>query len=214
MHGRLRTLMILALFAAPTTVLAEDDDGSYTSYDSLVSQLEMQASEPVPTIVKDDWEEVALHGGAGLIASYYQVEFNRPQESLAMSGMMTGFQLHFGVNLFTRKVRVETIFRNYASDSSNARYTVDLKELEFRGVYIAPFNDKMRMRFGGGLSARYMNLNSEKATTPAASFLVGFERSLTPTVSFGPDFSYRTPLISDTFDRDSSDISLKLNAMF
>jgi hypothetical protein len=204
--------------AAPTTVLAQDEDGSYANYDSLISQLEMQAAEPTPTIVHDDWDEVALHGGAGLIASHYSIDYHRPGQSLALSGLMTGFQLHFGVNLFSRKARVEGIFRNYASDYNTGGpgkgYTVDLKEFEFRGVYLPPINDKMRLRFGAGLSARYMNLDAEKASTPAASLVAGFERSLTPTVSFGPDFCYRTPLISDTFDRDSFDASLKLNAMF
>lgn len=214
MQGSLLTALILALFLAPTIVLAEDEDDNYTNYDSLVSQLEMQAEEPVPVTSDIDWEEVALHGGLGLIASYYNINQSAAGSTVSASGMMRGFQLHFGVNLFTRRARVEGVFRNYASESINNQYVVDLKEFEFRGIYLPPMSDKMKLRFGGGLAARYMTLNSEKASTPVAAFLVGFERSITPTVSFGPDLTYRSPLVSDTFDKASFDASLKMNATF
>lgn len=217
MDGYFKSLLVCALFqiAAPTTVLAQEEDDAYRGFDSIVSELEMAADEPAPP--QDDWEEVAIHGGAGLVASYFNVARNTPMEQLSFNGVMRGFQLHFGVNLFSRVLRMEGLFRNYNSETVDVgirNEVVDLKEFEFRTVYLPVLNDKMKWRFGGGLSARYMTLNSEKASTPAASFMAGFERALTPTVSFGPDLSYRYPIISDTFDKGGFDASLKLNAMF
>jgi hypothetical protein len=211
MDGYLKSLLVCALFAGPTTVLADDDE-AYRGYDSIVSELKMAADEPV--IASDDWEEVAIHGGAGLIASRYNIYRADGAKTLSANGMMTGFQLHFGVNLFTKHARMEGVFRNYNSETARDGFVVDLKEFEFRAIYLPSLADQMKWRLGGGLSARYMTLNSDKVSTPAMSLLAGFERALTPTVSFGPDLSYRYPLVSDTFDRASFDASLKVNATF
>jgi hypothetical protein len=216
MRGCLKSLLICALLGASTTVWADEDDASYASYDSIVNQLEMAAEEPAPVV--EDWEEVAIHGGAGLIASYYHLGYSKGGTVIEQAGVMKGFQLHFGMNLFSKKARFEGVFRNYNSDSfsfgGGRDYTIDLKEFEFRTIYLSSISDKMKLRIGGGLAARYMSLNSERVSTPAASAMIGLERAITPTVSFGPDLSYRMPIVKDTFDKYSWDASLKLNAMF
>lgn len=212
MHGCLKALLLAGLFAASTLVLADDDD-SYTGFDSIVSQLETAAEDAPPAQV-DDWDEVALHGGVGFVVSNYQIHEVKGSRSLAASGMMKGFQAHFGMNMFSRNVLMEGIFRKYSSDNISNAYVVDLKEFELRGVFLPMIRGKMKMRAGAGLTARYMSLNNDKASTPFASVLVGFERMLTPTMAVGPDFSYRSALTSDTFDKSAWDASIRLNATF
>ena len=213
-------LVLFYVAATSTIVWGDDGDESYTNYDSIVSQLETDA-EDVPVIKSEDinWEEVALHGGLGVTTSFIHV--NSPEGAVG-SGVMKGFDAHFGVNLFTRKARLEGIFRNYAREDLSSEMTVDLKEFEFRGIFLPSMPDKMRLRFGLGLSARYMDISAKfgsqwvphKVSTPAISFMAGFERKITPSVSIGPDLTYRSALISETFDKSSFDATLRLNATF
>ncbi len=208
------------LATASTIVWAEEEDDSYTGYESIVSQLR-SAADTTPQIQSEDinWEEVALHGGIGITTSFVHVA---SPEGANGSGIMKGFEAHFGVNLFTRKARVEGIFRNYAQEDLSSDMTADLKEFEFRGVFLPSMPDKMRLRLGLGLSARYMDISARsggkwtphKASTPASSFMIGFERKISATVAIGPDLTYRSALISETFDKSSWDASLRLNATF
>jgi len=212
----MKKLILFIALAASTIVWAQEEDESYTGFNDLVSKLEMAASEPVP-VADHSWEEVALHGGAGFNMSYANL---RSPEGVTGSGIMKGLEAHFGVNLFTRRARVEGIFRNYAAESLSSNLTADLMEFEFRGVFLPPMPDKMKLRFGAGLCARYMEIEAgsrrvpHKASTPSASFMIGFERKITPTVAIGPDVSYRSALISDTFDKASADVTLRMNATF
>lgn len=212
----MKKLILFITILGSTIVWAE---GEYTGYDSIVSQLEMQANQPL--VVTDDWDEVALHGGVGLNLAYTHL---RSPEGVSGSGVMKGLELHFGVNVFTRRARIEGLFRNYGQETLSSSLSADLKEFEFRGVYLPPMPDKMKLRFGLGLSARYMAIEAKasggggraahKASTPAAAFLVGFERKLTSTVAIGPDVAYRSALVSDTFDKSSWDATLRMNATF
>ncbi len=213
-------LVLMYAAVSSTFVWADDEDESYTGYDSIVSQLQT-AAEKNPQIQSEDmnWEEVAIHGGVGITTSYVHVA--SPEGALG-SGLMKGFEAHFGMNMFTRQIRVEGIFRNFAQEDLSSDVTADLKEFEFRGVYMPLMRDKMRLRFGMGLSARYMDISAKsgskwtphKVSTPASSFMIGFERKISSSVAIGPDLTYRSALISETFDKSSWDASLRLNATF
>lgn len=212
MNGCLKGLLFVSLLGASTVVVADDED-SYTGFDSIVSQLTTASEDPLPSQV-DDWDEVAIHGGVGFIVSSYQIHEVKGGTSIEANGLMKGFQAHFGMNMFSKNVLMEGIFRKYSSDNVATNYVVDLKEFEMRGVFLPMIKGKMKMRAGAGLTARYMSLNNDKASTPFASVLVGFERMLSPTVAVGPDLSYRSALTSDTFDKSAWDASIRLNATF
>lgn len=217
-----RIFVMIAVVLSSTIVRAEEDEESYTSYDSIVAQLQTAADADDKPVAQDmNWDEVAIHGGAGFTMSYTSV---RAPEGTLGTGVMKGFEAHFGMNLFSRKARMEGLFRNFAQEQLSSNITADCKEFEFRGVFLpAGLPDKMKLRFGMGLAARYMDISSKtqsgryvthKASTPATTFLIGFERKIAPSVAIGPDISYRSALTSDTFDKSSWDASLRLNATF
>ncbi len=214
----IKYLAALALLMGSTNVLAEDDDESYVGFDSLVSELTAKAQDPVP-VDSSDWEDVALHAGVGIVTSYISI---RSPEGEAGAGIMKGIEAHFGANLFSKRLRAEVLFRNYAAESLTSSLTADLKEFELRAVYLPYLRDRMRMRIGAGFSARYMDVDTRTATvsadhsrsTPSASFLLGFERKITSSVAIGPDLTYRSAIVSETYDKSAWDASLNLNATF
>jgi hypothetical protein len=213
-------LLITASAVFATNVWAADDD-SYSSYDNIVSELKMSSEDSMPAQVSDDfdWQEVALHGGVALATSW--VGITAPN-GVAGTGLLKGIEVNFGMNLFTRSLRAEGAFSSYAEEELDHALKADLKEFELRLVYLPKIQDATVARFGVGLAARYMSIDAVsggratnyQASTPSSLFLIGFERKVTSNITLGPDVSYRSAIVTDTFDKSAWDTSFHLNATF
>ena len=215
-------LYILVLFLFLPALVLADEDSSYTGYDSIVSELRASADERPRALPADDfnWEEVAIHGGIGLATSWASVA---TPNGVVGSGLMKGITVNFGTNLFTRKLRAEGAFSSYAQEGFSSNMKSSLKEFELRLMYMAAMNAKTSLRFGLGLAARYLTIDSAAQTgrwenyqssTPSSVAMIGFERKITPTVAVGPDLSYRSALIAETLDKSAWNASFRLNATF
>jgi hypothetical protein len=213
-----KMLLVICMFTLPTYVWAEDDT-SYKNYDSIVNELKASIDEkPAPTPSNDDidWQEIALHAGVGAAMSW--VGLNAPNGSNG-SGLLKGIELNFGMNLFSRVLRAEGAFSTFAQEDIGSNLKADLKEFELRLLYLPAIQEHTVLRFGFGLAARYMNLEtnsgaSYQASTPSSVVMVGFEQRISNSVTLGPDISYRSAIVTDTFDKSAWDTSLRLNATF
>jgi hypothetical protein len=216
-----RLLTIAALILVSTNVWAEEDS-SYTNYDAIVNELKASIDDsPAPPHPREDfdWAEVALHGGVGLATSY--VSLTSPNGNAGV-GLLKGVEFNFGMNLFSRQIRAEGAFSSYAQEELDSNLKADLKEFEIRLVYLPTIADKTVMRLGLGLAARYMSLDSRigstwtdyEASTPSSLILLGFERKVSSNITLGPDVSYRSAIVGDTFDKSAWDASFRLNATF
>lgn len=214
-----KILAIIALVMGSTNVLAEEDDESFVGYDSIVNELKASSEYDEPVTDANAWEDVALHAGAGIVTTY--VRLTSPEGQYG-AGLMKGIEAHLGANIFTRQARAELLFRNYAEEPLSSTLAADLKEFELRLVYLPYVQDKMHLRVAGGFSARYMDVSTRTASgtkehsisTPATALMIGFERKVSPTLSVGPDVTYRSAMVSDTFDKSAWDASINLNATF
>jgi hypothetical protein len=219
MFKPLVSALVLTL-ACATNVWAADE-ASFSNYDSIVNELKASSTDEKPQTSADDaeWDDVAIHGGLGLATSY--VSPTAPS-GVSGAGFLTGVEFNFGINLFTRLLRAEGAFSNFTQSELNSGIKADLKEFELRLIYTPETKDGILLRFGAGLAARYMSIDSynggnwtnAQSSTPSSLFLVGFEKKLTKSLAIGPDVSYRSTLVGDTFDRSAWDASLRLNATF
>jgi hypothetical protein len=211
---------MLVLASLTVTKVRADEDGSFVNYEAIVNDLKASASESVPPVKDIGWEDVAIHGGLGLATSY--VSFDSPTLNEEASGLMKGFEAHVGVNLFSRDARAEATFRNFAQDGINSRVHASMRELEASVIFLPTLADKTLLRMGGGLSERFMDIQShalggwvqQSSTTPFYSILLGFERKISKDVSVGPDFAHHASLDSSSFNKSSWDASFRLNATF
>ena len=219
--SKFRCIVLFGSISFFSTFVWAADEGSFTGYEAIVSELKASVDE-TPTVVPTedlDWEDVAIHAGVALAGSWVAV--TSPQR-VGGSGLLKGIEINFGMNLFTRRLRAEGAFSNYAQEELDPNLKADLKEFELRLVYLPYAQDGMTLRFGTGLAARYMNLESRtnahwtnfQATTPSSLFLAGFERKISKSITFGPEVSYRSAVVADTFDKSSWDASFRLNATF
>ncbi|MBX3022385.1 MAG: hypothetical protein KF799_11995 [Bdellovibrionales bacterium] len=213
-------LLFTALMTCATNVWALDDDESFTSYESIVSELKTDAEEVLPVREETDWAAVAMHGGLGVTASFINVEM--PDIGITSSGLLKGFEAHFGFNLFSRQARAEAAFRNYAHDALSNRTAADMRELEMRIVFLPELRDRLLLRMGAGVSQRFVDVVVRNPSdeirrswsTPYYSLLLGFEKKIAKTVSVGPDFSHHAVLDASSYSKSAWDASFRLNATF
>lgn len=209
---------LLAACIWGATNVQADEDGSFVSYEAIVSELKANADDVVPAPRNDlNWDEVALHGGMSLATSFISIDAPNGAHG---DGMLKGFEIFSGANLFSKQARAEIGFRSFAPEDLG-RINVDLKELEARMIFLPTLYDRTLLRMGLGLTLRYMDLDSRKdnasthskATTPASSLILGIEHKISKAVSVGPDFAYRSAL-NDSFDKSAWDAAIRLNATF
>ncbi len=205
-------------FLARQNVLAEND-GSFTSYDAIVNELKADA-EGEPEVRREElnWDEVALSGGMALAGSF--VSLTSPNGAVG-GGMLKGFEIYGGVNLFSTKAKAEVAFRSFAPEDFG-KIHIDLRdEIEGRLIFLPALRDKINLRMGMGLTMRYMDIEGRfrgiteraEARTPASSLILGFDHRLSQNVSVGPDLAYRSA-INDSFDKSAWDAAIRLNAQF
>lgn len=208
------------LMGASTKVWAIEE--SYSNYESIVNDLKASARDkPQSTEAPEyDWEDVAIHTGLAMQGSW--VSITAPNEAQG-SALMKGLEFSFGMNLFSKKVRAEGAFTSFSQEELDPNLKAELKSFELRLIYSPSIQDGMQLRVGTGLAARYMNLEARtisgpwteyQASTPASIFLLGVERKLSKTITLGPEASFRSAVVGETFDKSAWDASFRLNATF
>jgi len=216
---RLGLTACLVLFSSLSTYVWADEDGSFTNYEAIVNELKASAEEkPMPTHTEVNWQDVALHGGLAFATSFMDVS---SPSGTAGAGLLKGVEVSLGMNLYSEKFRGEAAFTMYGQDGLQNGLKADLHEFEARALYLPSLNDKTTVRLGLGLAARYLDLQDTShgsatydATTPVSVLIVGFERKIAPSLTLGPDLSYRSALVSDSFDKTAWNASFRLNATF
>lgn len=205
--------------------LGQEDSESYSNWDEIVSGLESDLkSMPAPSSraqLTDPYsiEDIHISLGAGLSFTHISVAGDPRVES---TGLLRGFGVQFGIDLFHPQFQAEGAFRNYTSDSLSRFVRADLKEFELRLVHSRYFIHATKFRLGAGLSSRYLDISSRangqtyrrSETTPSAVFLLGLERQFGRNFSVGPDFAYRSPFSSDSLEEGSFDFHIRANAIF
>lgn len=209
---------LIVLVTLSATNVRADDDGSFTNYDAIVNELKADAEyNPEPMREELGWDEVALSAGMALATSF--ISITAPNGATG-GGMLNGFELFTGANLFSKKARGEIGIRSFAPGEFG-RVNVNLRELEARLMFLPVLREKLTMRMGVGLTARYMDVDGQangvsvrsEATTPASAVILGLERKLSRAISIGPDLAYRSALTA-SFDKSAWDAAIRLNATF
>lgn len=212
-------LSVLALMALVSTNVLADDGESFSGYENIVNELTATAEEVPAPVIQDEWAEVALHGGIAFAGSHLQTS---APNGVSGSGLLKGFELSAGANLFSKKSVGEIAYRDYSQEGMSQDLKAELKEIEARLIFLPPMRDKLKLRMGPGLAYRMLQLDARKngkssqysSSTPTFLLLMGLERKISKSVSIGPDVAYRTPMGGTTIDNSGFDASLRLNATF
>lgn len=211
---------------------ASVEDQDMLGYDSIVNELNREVQAPtslrsrggstVP--VSDPFDNILIHGGVGFAHTMQTLD-------LGPNGGRTyfnqrGFQATLGIDLFSENWMAEGSARSFG-ESGESSTRISLKEFELKILYKNMLSQKLGFRVGGGLSARYMTIRQDSAstteqpigqtietTTPSSVATLGLDMFLSKGFSLGLDLSTRNTMIAETLDRDSYDATFRVDTHF
>ena len=135
----------------------------------------------------------------------------------------SGLQVSLGIDLFSRHWMAEGTIRNFGkSKRDNMEST--LREFDLKLVYRSNLNTFLKFKTGAGLSGRFLKLRKldgladesdvTEYSTPSSMFFVGLSSFITDGLSIGAEAAGRISMISDTVDRNSLDLTLRVDTHF
>ena len=191
-------------------------DPSYqeVTYDDLLNQLSRKKSQ-LQSDKNSPFDKIMFHAGLGLISSAISVQIDGKDRTKYQNG----FQLSLGVDLFSEVWATEGVIRNFGTVKSGNE-TRSLREFDLKVFHRIQINSDSGLRFGAGLGTRYLKINDALSglaindNTPVTTIFGGLDSFLSKSTSLGVETGFRTAMISRTHDKNSVDITLRLDIYF
>jgi hypothetical protein len=190
-------------------------DTSYSGYQDIVRELASEESTEVRTTVeRSEFDHIRFHVSVGAVTSAVNLTGGAGTPS---SANLQGTEAVLGVDLFSKRWVAEGALRNYGSEIAD-RFKVSLQEFDLRVVHQIPVQNRVDLRWGFGMAARYLDLTgaqgSTEYTTPASLLMVGGRFYFNHIVGIVADLAYRSRMVNDTIDRGSVDGSIRIIGTF
>lgn len=218
--------LTLTLFASPLVQASASVDEEEIGYEDIVKDLSKDVSKEQRRAADNSsrastrqagpqhsLDDVMIHGGVGFTHMFGTLNQSGNRTHLSQRGI----QATLGIDLFSDYWLAEGSARNFSShDYGNTN--VALKEFDLKIVYHNKFAPKLGLKLGGGLAARYMQVSNQLGTfdytTPASVFTGGIELLAARNLTLAAEASARTALISETLDKNSYDMTVRIDANF
>ncbi len=220
---KLNKLFIIAVilgFQINAFAVEDDTTEDWMSYDNIISELSVNNSTKAALPASGDpFDHILIHTGVGLATTYV---FLSPESGPRVYGFMRGFEVNFGIDLFSRNWMAEGSLRSFGTEELRKNTEASLKEFDLKVVYNDSLSKKLAYRFATGMAARYMDFKyigaqgpeAKSYSTPSAILSTGLRAKISKAVSLGTDVGYRWALVDDTIDESAIDAGLRLDAHF
>ncbi len=130
------------------------DEEEGMDYDTLLQKLSRrEIADTTPQT--DPFENIKIHTGVGLTNSTFSLHHPNGDSTFASQ---RGIQVSLGIDLFSKNWLAEGTFRNFG-DSRYENANIGMKEFDLKLLYQSRLASAWAYRIGGGIAARYMNIN-------------------------------------------------------
>lgn len=207
---------LISLSFIPSALSYENQE-DVISYEDIVKELSPTSRSRVRNFGTDPLSQVRFHVGVGFANSLMDLQ---NLDSVNINDIsLKGVQAKLGIDLLSPSWRAEGGIITYETyqDVSGNKYSV--KEFDLSLISISPLARHWSYKFGGGLSARYLDytntsLETQKFSTPAMNIQTGVIAEFSPKFSVSTDLVYRKSMTSDSADRSAIDFSLRFDGHF
>jgi hypothetical protein len=213
----MRKILFATIVMTFVQVHASED---LSSYEQIVRELTSPSTTSTRYNTKNSGlETIRIHASVGATAT--RVNLKLPA-GLPAGASLGGAEVVLGIDLFSPRWIAEGAVRSFSQESF-ADSDISLKEFDLRIMHQVPIWEKFDLRWGGGMSARYLKFSNSFAnasevgleyTTPASVFILGAQTKFNHAVGITAELAYRSRLISDTVDRNSFDGSVRISGSF
>ena len=206
--------LLLGTAFAATLVQAATPEFEEVSYDDLVNQINLKKSS-ISENSHDPLDELKIHAGFGLISSANSVSI-QGQDSFKYQN---GFQISLGIDLFSNNWAAETVLRNFGQAGSGSE-TRSLREFDLKLIRRDFLSGNLSYRLGAGIGNRILKVDdssqniSVNDNTPCAVLFGGFDSYISKSLSVGIEASLHSSMVNQTADKNSGDLTLRLDTYF
>lgn len=209
------TLILIFFFAHPTW--AYTTDTNYESYDQIVNRLSKRSKVDVRharvnTLTGRSYSRA--HAGIGMGQTFFDSNYPSDSQIQQQGGLMLGL----AVDLLSPQFGLEGNFYNYGQHS-DSKSSIRLKEFALRALYRPQISKGWYAKAGLGFSSRFLQVNEVNAQarqyrTPSMMLSMGVDAYLNSFLSVGAEFAFKTAMIHDTVDKNSADLTVRLDTHF
>ena len=126
--------------------------------------------------------------------------------------------LSLAVDILSPEFGLEGNYYNYGRHS-DSQSSIRLKEFALRGLYRPEISKAWFAKAGLGFSSRSLRVDPREGEgreyrTPSMMFSFGIDAYLNSFLSVGAEFAFKTAMIPDTIDRNSADLTVRLDTHF
>jgi hypothetical protein len=198
--------------------LALNSWADFENYDQIVDKLSRytDTKKEVRSRQSSSLRDYSMaHLGLGLAQTFYSTgDSGLTSERMQNQG---GLLINVGVDLFNPRWGLEGSFANFGRmNGSDA--DIQLREFSLKALYKPTLSNNWNMRMGVGMSSRFLNINSELGDasyrTPSGLFTLGIDSYINSFISVGADLNFKTAMIGDTVDKNSVDLSFRVDTHF
>ena len=206
------TLVLLALITSSLAFAAADSEE--ISYDDLINRISQKRSA-IAHESSNSFDSLFIHAGFGLLTSVTNVKMNGTDSYRYQNG----FLLSLGIDLFSQNLYAEGSLQNYGQTTSGTE-TRSLREFDLRLCYRDEIANRTAFHLGSGLATRIFKLSDPSSnrrfeqTTPSLVLIGGVDSYLNKNVSVGFEAAWQTALTTNTFDKNSIDLGVRLDTHF
>ena len=202
---------ILILFIPHLSTADSNLEYEEINYQGILNELSKQQERPNEQV--HPFQYVDIHTSLGTVNSINHISAKKDFYSFNR-----GIQFTLGVDLFSKNWLTEgsvlSYYRSHVADK-----IVSLKEFDIQFIYKKRFRS-WALKSGLGLAARYMDIYDQKIeiehhySTPAYLMSMNSELYLTANMGVSADLSWRSAIIRETADKNSLNLSFRLNTHF
>jgi hypothetical protein len=207
----LATFSMLVCLGKPARANSDTEE---IGYDELINRINTKRA----AVTKSDtrsFDNLSIHAGFGLLSAMNDVKINNKDSYRYQNG----FLLALGIDLFSENFYAEGELRNFGQTTSGSE-TRSLRELDLKLCFKNDLVNRTGFHLGAGLGTRYMKLSDPLAkrniedTTPSFLLSGGIDSYLNKNLSLGFEVSWKTAMITNTIDKNSLDLGIRLDSHF
>jgi hypothetical protein len=212
------TLLVFIFSLLPanrTLAVSGSDDYDEVTYEDLVQRISQKKNQIARTKTEPQLENLMIHMGFGLTTSVNSINVNGKDTLKAQNG----FQLSLGIDLFSENFVAEGSIRNFGQSYSGYE-TRSLREFDLKLLYQDKSANHTGFHLGSGLGTRILKISDSASnlnindTTPALIMVGGVDAFISRNTSIGLEMGWRNALVTSTVDKNSMDLTLRLDSAF
>lgn len=215
-----KVIVTLFIFFSANALQAQyspQDTEDVIDYESIVRELTPVSRTTYKNYGPDPLSQVRFHVGVGFANSLISIDSDETNINTRES--LKGVQAKFGIDLLSPFWRAEGGIVTYETHKDDFGNRYSLKEFDLSLISITPVGKLWGYKFGGGLSARYLDFTAsgkEKVqyTTPSANIQMGILAHFSPKMTISTELSYRKSMTKDTIDQSAFDMSVRFDGHF